>query len=165
MVNYENGKIYKLYSPSRNIVYFGSTAEPYLSRRLQAHLGNYRMYKNNNNNKRYTSFDVLECDDYKIELVEEIKCSNVEQLRERERFYIENNDCVNKQIPNRSKKEFCKEWNKNNQEYFKKYYEKNKEYIIEYRSQKITCECGCEITKWNLSRHIKSQKHIKLLNN
>ena len=123
MVNYENGKIYKLYSPSKNIVYYGSTCEKYLSRRLQHHLSDYKRYLNNKQNY-ITSYAVLECEDYKIELLEEISCNNGDQLRERERYYILNNECINKKVPNRSKKEY-------NQD--------NKEKIAEYdrsRSQK-----------------------------
>ena len=187
MVNYENGKVYKLYSPSKNIVYIGSTAEKYLSRRLQHHLSDYKKYKKNTHHY-CKSFDVLECVDYKIELVEEVSCNNVEQLREREKYYILNNDCINKNIPNRNKKEYQKEWRNNNKEHFKEwnknYNQKNKEYKKEYNknyrqenkenlkeykkkygSQVIICECGCEITRWGLSNHTKTQKHIKLINN
>lgn len=156
MVNYANGKIYKLYSPSKNLVYYGSTAEPYLSRRLNHHLVDYKSYKNDKFHY-LTSFAVLECEDYKIELVEQINCNNVEQLRERERFYIENNDCVNKKIPNRSDKEYYQD----NKEHYKEYRQNNQEHIKE----KVICECGCEISRGNLIRHKKSPKHIKLLNN
>ena len=172
MVNYENGKIYKLYSPSKNMVYYGSTAEKYLSRRLQSHLSSYKRYKNNTYHY-CKSFDVLECEDYKIELVEEISCNNVEQLREREKYYILNNDCINKNIPNRTAKESLKEWRNNNKEHIKEYHENNKEHLKEYYkeyhknygSQKITCECGCEITRGSLSSHKKTTKHINLLQN
>lgn len=167
MVNYENGKIYKLYSLSKNIVYFGSTAEKYLSKRLQHHLADYKKYKNNKKNF-ITSFKVLECEDYKIELIEEINCNNIDQLRERERFYIENNDCINKKIPNRTNKEYHKEWEQNNKEhikeYKKEYYENNKEHYKEHKSQKVICECGCEITRSSLTKHKKSLKHINKLN-
>lgn len=40
------------------------------------------------------------------------------------------------------------------------YYQKNKDIILE----KITCECGCQISKWTKNRHEKSQKHINLMN-
>ena len=162
MVNYENGKIYKLYSPTKNIVYYGSTAEKYLSRRFHKHLAHYKRYKNGKIGYT-TSFDVLECEDYKIELLEEVSCNNVEQLRERERYYIENNECVNKNIPNQTQKE----WRNNNEDYRKSYEKKwrenNKDHIIDHRKEKVICECGCEITRGNLSTHKKSPKHINLI--
>ena len=163
MVNYENGKIYKLYSPSKNIVYYGSTAQKYLSSRLQSHLAYYKSYKNNTYHYCNTSFKVLEYEDYKIELVEKIYCNNVTQLRERERYYIENNECVNKNIPNQTQKE----WRNNNEDYRKSYEKKwrenNKDHIIDHRKEKVICECGCEITRGNLSTHIKTPKHINLI--
>ena len=45
----------------------------------------------------------------------------------------------------------------------KEYYEKNKEKINEKSKTKITCECGCEICKDCLNRHMKSKKHIDLM--
>ena len=45
----------------------------------------------------------------------------------------------------------------------KKYKEKNKEKISEKRKEKITCICGCEISRPNLSRHLKNDKHINLM--
>lgn len=31
------------------------------------------------------------------------------------------------------------------------------------RSEKVTCECLCEIQKWNLAKHMKTKRHFKLL--
>ena len=47
----------------------------------------------------------------------------------------------------------------------KKYDETHKEEIKEYWSKIITCECGCEITQKSLTRHKKTAKHIKLMEN
>jgi len=134
MVNYETGKIYKLYSPSKNIVYIGSTTQP-LCKRLSKHLGDYRAYNKDNNNKYLTSYLVLECEDYKIELLEEYACNNKQQLEKKEGEYIKNNTCINKNIAGRTKKEWSEEYNKqyykNNKEekteYNKNYFENNKE--------------------------------------
>lgn len=90
-------------------------------------------------------------------------------------------------------KQYDKERYKNNIEYFKEYKYANKEHIKEYNeeryknnrdkilvqnkeyrtnnkdklneraSEKITCECGCDVRRSFLARHKKSQKHIKLL--
>ena len=175
MVNYEYGKIYKIYSKQQNITYIGSTAQYYLSSRLGKHRGDYKLYLNNKG--RYTySFKVLECEDYKIELLEYYPCANKNQLETRERYYIENNECVNKVIPTRTKKQYkqdnkdkIKDYNTKNKdnikEYHKKYYKNNEEYFKKYRSQKITCECGCEVTKNHLLRHKTTPKHIKLVQN
>jgi len=44
----------------------------------------------------------------------------------------------------------------------KQYNEQHKDEIREQRRQKVTCECGCDVLKHNLSRHLKSPKHLKL---
>ena len=68
---------------------------------------------------------VLECDDYKIELLEEYPCNNKEQLLKKEGEYIRNNECCNKYIPDRTRKEYKKQYTKINEEKIK---EKNKQY-------------------------------------
>ena len=55
-----------------------------------------------------TSFEILKNDDFKIELMEEIKCDDKKTMHERERFYIDNFECVNKIKPSRTKKEYNK---------------------------------------------------------
>jgi hypothetical protein len=45
----------------------------------------------------------------------------------------------------------------------KNYYEINKDKIKEYSSQKIKCDCGCEIRKDFLIKHQKTKKHLELL--
>ena len=142
MPNYQLSKIYKLWSPSKNIIYIGSTTQT-LSRRLGKHLSNYKLYKNDNNKPYYTSYLVLECDDYKIELLEEYACNNKEQLLKKEGEYIRNNECVNRCISGRTHKEYNKEWYEKNREAIlekskephKQYRAQHKEYFIEYQKQ------------------------------
>ena len=45
--------------------------------------------------------------------------------------------------------------------YKREYYEIN---INKYK-EKVICECGCEISKNNLTKHKKSNKHLTLINN
>ena len=57
-----------------------------------------------------------------------------------------------------SNKEKIKAWGFN-------YREKNADKIKERRRQKITCECGSEVSRDHLARHKKSKKHQKYLEN
>jgi hypothetical protein len=41
----------------------------------------------------------------------------------------------------------------------KKHYEKNKEKISEKASEKVECPCGSVVSRSNLSKHKKTQKH------
>lgn len=115
------GIIYKIYDNTNGNVYYGSTTKEL----------NFRISKHNSKYKRYLngkcgcckSFEILSNNDYTCSVVEVVECETKYDLHTRERFYIENNECVNKCIPNRSAKE--------NKDYQKLYYEKNKETIKE----------------------------------
>ena len=93
MVNYTNGKIYKIVCLTTNQIYIGSTTKP-LSARLATHRADYKLYKQ----EKYhyvTSFKILEGNNYRIELLEEYKCDNKEQLHAKEGKYIQLFECVN----------------------------------------------------------------------
>ena len=153
MCDYSQGKIYKVFSPSKNISYYGSTTYD-LQKRLINHIRKYKYYKDGKTN--YVSVnDVLECDDAVIELVENFSCNNKKELGDREGYYIKNNECINKNIPGRTQeewklehkeqikqyqKEYQKEYRTNNKDYYndyrKTYYEDNKEKIKQYHKEK-----------------------------
>ena len=80
-----NGKVYKLTCESGK-VYIGSTCTT-LDERLQKH-------KSDNNDCTSKGFV-----NPTIELLEEIECENRDELLWKEREYIKNNDCVNKNKP------------------------------------------------------------------
>lgn len=134
MVNYENGKIYRLKSKSTNQSYIGSTAMSYLSQRLAIHLTDYKRYLTNKEKYRcITSFKILECEDYEIELICDFPCANKQQLEREEGKFIklekEENKytCVNKVIAGRTHKEYLEEHKEEIKEQYKKYREENKE--------------------------------------
>lgn len=151
-VNYQLGKIYKIWSLQTDKIYIGSTCQP-LSGRMSAHRRDYRKYQNG----KYpfvTSFEILKHGDAKIELVELVNATCRAEILAREGHYIRTLDCVNKRIPDRDKKEYMKEYMKE--------YEKKPERKA-YKGQKVTCYCGCSITRGNLSAHKKTKKHQRLL--
>jgi hypothetical protein len=133
MVNYELAKIYKVIDKTNGNIYIGSTCEPTLARRLAGHRGDYKRYLDGKF-RFVTSFEILKNGNYEIVLLEECKdITSKDQLHKRERFYIENNVCVNKHIPSRTQKEYYKDNKDNIIEYQKDYYEDNKDKIIEYQ--------------------------------
>ena len=136
MVNYQNGKIYKIVDKTNNNIYIGSTTEKYLSQRLQKHIYCYKKYINPNKKQYYmTSFEIIKNNDFEILLLETYPCNNKYELEQRERYYIENNVCINKVIPTRTHKEWHKVYCENNKEKIKEkkkeYYENNKDKIKE----------------------------------
>jgi hypothetical protein len=98
MTNYQLGKIYKIVCNTTGLTYYGSTCEPTLARRLVAHRSSYQHWKSTK--KGYvTSFKVMKNKNYDIVLVELVPSDNKMELHKRERFYFENNECVNKNLP------------------------------------------------------------------
>jgi len=135
MSNYENAKIYKLYSLSEpSLVYYGSTTNS-LSKRMTQHKHSF------NENRKITSKLIFKNNDEVIELVEEFPCNSKTELRIREGYYIQNNICVNIRQAGRTSKEYYID----NKEKLKDYYENNKDKKKE--NQKLYREKNNEIIK------------------
>ena len=105
MTDYTKAKIYKIVDNTTDNIYIGSTCEPTLARRLAKHVKNYNYYKNGKGSN-VRSYEILQNENYNIILIENVQCNNRDELRARERFYIDSLPCVNKNIPGRSKKEY-----------------------------------------------------------
>ena len=104
-MNYANTKIYKIVCNKTGKVYIGSTTKKYLSDRLAGHRRDYEAYLLKEKGF-ITSFYILENNDYEIVLIENFPCQDKNEKNARERNYIENIECVNKQHPGRSKAEW-----------------------------------------------------------
>jgi len=81
-----------------------------------------------------------------------------------------------KQYYNDNKQAILEKQKENNKEYYEKnkqailekkqeYYNDNKQTLLEKMKEKITCECGAEISKIYIYKHRKTKKHINLLSN
>jgi hypothetical protein len=113
MVNYQKGKIYKLVGSG--LTYYGSTVQSLCERKAQ-------------HKKLNCSSKILfEKGDVDIVLVEAFPCNNKEELHSRERWYIENNECINLMVPMRTQKEWREQNKEKLQEDKKKWYQNNKE--------------------------------------
>ena len=131
---YQRGKIYRIVCNTTGLQYFGSTCEKSLCRRLSKHKASYNRYLKGKC-RFVTSFEIFKNNNYEIILIENYPCNFKDELHQRERFYIENNECVNKFIPCRTTEEYC-EVNKDKIiERKKKYREKNKDKISEWHKQ------------------------------
>jgi len=137
MPDYNKAKIYELVCNNTGLKYYGSTVQP-LYKRLSGHVDYLKK------NHYVTSAEIIKGGNYYINLVENFSCSSKEELHARERWYIQNNDCVNKIIPTRTPKQYmednkdiiakkAKQYREDNKEYFKKYKteyrDKNKDII------------------------------------
>ena len=85
--------------------------------------------------------------------------NNKESLSEKRAVYLQNNK---ESIAEKGAIYYQKN-KKKITEYHIEYRQNNKEQIAEKGSVKVICECGSEVTKNALTRHKKTQKHLKYL--
>jgi hypothetical protein len=135
MTDYNKGKIYRVVCNITGLTYYGSTCEPTVARRLAKHVGDFKSFKEGKTNNYLTSFEVLKGGNYAIFLVELAPCNTKMELRQRERYYIENNECVNKNIPTRTKVEWYLANRTQILEYHVKYNLENKEKVRVYKAE------------------------------
>ena len=106
MPNYQQSKIYKIIDNTGTYsCYIGSTCQKYWQDRISSHRS-----KTKFNNNNCMSDKIIKLNDWSAELLENYPCNNVYELREREQYWIDNNDCINKM----SNEPFDKKaWSKN----------------------------------------------------
>ena len=163
MVNYANGKIYKIECLTTGLIYVGSTTKERLSQRMVEHRSHFKLYKDGKYHN-VSCFKVLENDNYRIDLIEAVNANNKDELRAREGHYIKALDCVNKRIESRTKTEYCQDHKEDKKEYDKKYREKNADKIKKHKYAKHTCECGSQYSFCVNARHLKSIRHQNFVN-
>jgi hypothetical protein len=177
---YEEGKIYRIVCNITGLCYIGSTTYLTLAQRLASHKTDYKRWCKDNNRHKCSSVKVLENNDFQIILIENYSCKSRDELRKRERYWIENMECVNLVIPTHTRQEYLienkekiKEYSherhiknqEKNLEIAKKYREKYPERIKENNQKQmemppILCECGKYYTYKHKARHLKTQYHI-----
>lgn len=174
---YSRGKIYRLVNNIDDKFYIGSTCET-LARRKSSHKASAKHEPNRN---VYNHLNIIGWENVDIILIENYSCKSIEELNARERYWIEQlKPTLNKVIPLRTRKERDETNQHKIKEQNKEYRERNKERIkqrdIQYnkrnydkrkqnRTQKIKCECGREMCKYELSRHKKTKTHQQWLSN
>jgi hypothetical protein len=184
MVNYENGKIYKIVCDSTGKVYIGSTCTM-LCQRLAQHVN---LYKCNISNECITkhgcaSFEIIKNNNYKIILLENYSCNNKEELMKKEREYFDKLECVNRYrpaVPYAEKLQLAKKYKDTHKneikiweqtvhrekrnEITKKYHKVHFEQIKARETKNIICDyCKCQFQFRNRSRHEKTAKHQSAL--
>ena len=132
MVNYKEGKIYKIISNQTTDIYIGSTVST-LTKRLSRH-------KKGDS----SSCEICKYDDVKIILIEKYPCNDKDELRMREQYHIDNTDCINKRKAFRTEKDkaeykqdkvkYSREWNKKNYNRLKEDKQKYKTILHHYKS-------------------------------
>lgn len=136
MPDYSNGKIYKIVCNITGETYYGSTTQK-ISMRVGKHKQE-ALYRVN----PCVSKQIILRGNYDYSLVEECPCDNKEQLHKCERWFIENNECINKTIPGRTKADKAQasknyyEANRDKEAARKKIYRENNKEEISSRNKK-----------------------------
>jgi hypothetical protein len=79
--------------------------------------------------------------------VELFPCASKDELLRRERFYVENNECVNKKIPKQTYQEYGEKNIIELRQKATEYRENSRELINQKKSRRTFCECGENILK------------------
>jgi hypothetical protein len=152
MIDYKNGKIYRLVCNTTGDQYIGSTTQS-LSQRLGGHKTQYKRFLEGKTTNQISSYSILSNNNFEIILLEEFACENKNELERRERHFIETVLCVNKYKPAQTKEELQKQkqtyWQEHKEELNKKmqtYYQEHKEEKQKYQ-QKYQQEHKEELNK------------------
>jgi hypothetical protein len=165
--DYSKTVIYKIQHIDKDdLLYVGSTTD--FTRRKAEHkrrckTKTTKLYEMIKDNGGWEMFNMI--------IVKNFCCDNGQEAkREEDRVMREMKANMNTKrayTTNEEKREYIKQYQ---EQYYKQYYEQNKERYKEYYEQnkeklnkKIICVCGYEITKHNLPRHRRTNKHRKIL--
>jgi len=124
MPDYKNGKIYKIECNITNDVYYGSTTKS-LSDRMRRH----------KTTRHCNSVYIIDRGNYSCKIIENYPCNSKYELELRERWWIENNVCINQIIPTRTHKEWCEDNKERYLQWRKEYNQENKERVAQYNKK------------------------------
>jgi gas vesicle protein len=191
-MDYKNGKIYCIRSHKTDLIYIGSTTQP-LYKRLNTHKRMYKAFlkTGKRDTSSYKIFELDESP--YIELICNCPCKDKNELNREEGKYIREIECVNRCVAGRTGKEYRQENKEQVAKYIKKYQQEHKEELKKYNqkryqdgkeeikervkkyrqehkeeikkrtSEKITCECGTVINRSSKTRHERTIKHKKFI--
>ena len=119
--DFSQGKIYKkepICDHEEGDIYIGSTTKKYLCQRMVQHRNQYKnwLLGKDDMTTSFKIFDKYGLNNCQIIVLENVNATNFNDLRAREAHFIKSLECVNKQIPTRTRRQ---------------YYEDNKDKIIE----------------------------------
>ena len=136
MVNYQQAKIYKIVDNRTDEIFIGSTCYSTLARALASCVDNYRSYVKDNARGYRSYFKFFEDnDDYDIILIENFPCNSKDELNARLKYNIKNNECVNKIIIGRTRKEYNEDNKEKLNKYKYEYQSNNKDKVKLYKSR------------------------------
>ena len=95
MVNYENGKIYKVVDNTNGSIYIGATCKPRLSSRLSQHKNAYKKFLDNKLKNTLVN-DIIKNGNCSIFLITNYSCNTKDEIIARKQEIINELECINK---------------------------------------------------------------------
>jgi len=158
MKNFNLAFIYKI--TNGVLDYYGSSADTYENRKSK-HISK----SNDCTSKKIINSGLP----WSMDITEWFPCSCVEELEDREAWYIMNNECVNEHVPGAVRRaggmqSYHKQYRANNADKIKQYRDDNAEAENARRNVKHNCNvCGGKYTLRHIARHYKTKKHQKAI--
>lgn len=123
--NYQNGKIYCVRNNIDDDVYVGSTTTT-LCKRMAKHRESTKS-KEKKDRKVYAKMNEIGAEQFYIELIENYPCETLEQLRQREGYYIREMGTLNTQVAGRTKQGWANDHKEHRKQQHQDYYKQHKE--------------------------------------
>jgi hypothetical protein len=124
MPNYANSKLYAIRSHQTEDIYIGATVVK-LARRMAKHRCGFKQWTTGKSKHYVTSYEILKREDAYIELLQTFPCLCKEELDQREGQLIRETECVNKNIPGRTLKQYREDNIEKIQQWKAQYYQDN----------------------------------------
>lgn len=165
MVNYANGKIYKMVNDFDDKIYVGGTCNE-LRIRKRGHVDRATRFPDR---PVYQHLLPIGWNNVRMILIENYPCSSKYELNAREQYWIDElkpelNSCKTTETSEeyrirKARKEGRREYYLINKEKYKKSEAKKLK-----DKEKITCPCGVVVSRKGTTRHKRSQAHIEWVN-
>lgn len=166
---------YKITCLTTGKTYVGSTRQT-IKQRMRNHLGNYKQYKKGNSKyNKCSSYDIMEKNNYIVKVLKRVPDQEmtIGQKKQLERKFVEDElkkgFCLNRNIPNRTQKEYRETKKDYLNEYFRNQYRTNpkyKDYKRQYylkkkaNAKRVLCPlCNVMVKDFTMKAHEKTKKH------
>jgi len=147
------GRVYRISSPDTDQIYVGSTCKE-LKRRLLRHKLDMRRWQRGTHHY-VSSYEILKYDNAEIDIVEEDEFLDKHHMLEREKYWIQKLNCVNKLIPCKTIEDCTSKQ--------KHYYNNIEKYRVRdaNRVKKPCLYCNKIMRTDYISKHIKAKHEVR----
>jgi hypothetical protein len=150
------GRVYRISSPDTDQIYVGSTRKE-LKTRLVKHKSDMKRWQKGQCNY-ISSFEILNYDNADIDIIEEDEFIDKQHMREREKYWIQKLNCVNKIRPCKTREEHIADRRMYERKQYHENLEKSREKTRSSKAVKKPCpHCKKIMCRGSIWTHIKNK--------